>query len=142
MPFAKSFKLEVGQHSGHLSIMITFRNGILVSSAIAGLFSATIATAQTPGSSLPAGTGNVLNYPAGTQIYPGGTIVPPRSTPIFPSNTVRNGDGSTTYYYPNGTRVNTRGNSVSPSGTVLTPGSNGGLNLPVDRAPNPPLKLR
>lgn len=82
---------------------------------------------ETDGSLPPAGSGNSLNYPAGTRIYPSGTIVPVRGKVQFPSNTIRHGDGSTTFYYPNGTRVTTPGKTIAPSGTFLTPGINGGL---------------
>lgn len=70
------------------------------------------------------GTGTYLNYPSGTQIYTnGGISVPNQSTIIYPAATIKNRDGSTTYYYSNGTRVNTNKNSISPSGTYLVPGT-------------------
>lgn len=78
-------------------------------------------------STLPGGTGNMLNYPLGTRIYPSGTIISPRGEPLFPNNTVRRADGSATFYYPNGTRVTTKGDAINSSGTNLSPGINGGL---------------
>ncbi|WP_017314362.1 hypothetical protein [Mastigocladopsis repens] len=85
------------------------------------------AEAQSSSTSSPSG-GNILNYPSGTRIYPNGVIDPPRRRAIYPATTVKNGDGSTTYYYRNGTRMTTDSNTVSPGGTFLKSGSpNGGL---------------
>jgi hypothetical protein len=73
-------------------------------------------------------TGNWLNYQYGTRIYPNGVINNPTTGLIYPSVTIKNGNGSITHYYQNGTRINTNGTTISPSGTFLIPGSrNGGL---------------
>lgn len=92
------------------------------------LLTAGVAQAQVPNSSQPPqGTGTVLNYPTGTRVYPNGTIVSPRSEVTIPNVTIRNGNGTTTYYYPNGTKLTTPNRGMSPAGTFLTPGLNGGL---------------
>lgn len=75
------------------------------------------------------GTGNLLNYPSGTRIYSNGSISIPNQKVIYPSVTINNGDGSSSYYYPNGTRITTeKKNTISPSGTFIIQGVNGGLN--------------
>lgn len=101
--------------------------GILI--VLWGLLGMGATNAQEANNALPpsGGTGNSLNYPVGTRIYQGGIIVPPRGRAQFPNNTIRHGDGSTTFYYPNGTRVTTRKDTIAPSGTFLSPGVNGGL---------------
>jgi hypothetical protein len=74
------------------------------------------------------GTGTWLNYPSGTRIYQNGAIVVPRAgVIIYPNNTIRHGDGSTTFYYSNGTHINVIENTISPSGTTLVQQTNGGL---------------
>lgn len=88
--------------------------------------------AQTPADILPSrrpqGTGNLLTYPPGTQIYRNGGIQTPDGQMIYPSVAVPKGDGSTTYYYANGTRIDLNQQSVNPGGTYLIPGRvNGGL---------------
>jgi hypothetical protein len=84
---------------------------------------------QNPARSNPyQGTGNLLNYPSGTRIYSNGSINIPNQKIIYPSVTINNGDGSSTYYYSNGTRITTPKNAVSPSGAFITPSINGGLN--------------
>lgn len=86
--------------------------------------------AQNPASSNASqGTGNLLNYPSGTRIYSNGSINIRNQKIIYPSVTINNGDGSSTYYYPNGTRITTdKKNTISPSGTFIIQGVNGGLN--------------
>lgn len=94
--------------------------------------SAIAVKAQTPADILPPrrpqGTGNLLTYPPGTQIYRNGGIQTPNGQVIYPTVAVPKGDGTTTYYYSNGTRIDLNQRSVNPSGTYLTPGRmNGGL---------------
>jgi hypothetical protein len=74
------------------------------------------------------GTGGWINYPAGSQIYRNGAIVLPDSRTVYPTNTVRNGDGTTSFYYADGTKITTQGNAINPSGSYLIPGSNGNLH--------------
>ncbi|MBI4784715.1 MAG: hypothetical protein HY785_25875 [Oscillatoriophycideae cyanobacterium NC_groundwater_1537_Pr4_S-0.65um_50_18] len=75
------------------------------------------------------GAGNLLNYPAGTQVYPNGVIQTPRGENLPPAAIIPHGDGSTTFYYSNGTQITIERNAANPLGTPLRPGSlNGGLN--------------
>ncbi|MGH8000941.1 MAG: hypothetical protein ACREPR_16320 [Brasilonema sp.] len=94
------------------------------------------AEAQSRSTSTP-GRGNIPNYPYGTRInQQNGVIYTPNGSKIYPATTIKNGDGSTTYYYQNGTRIQTNSNTVSPNGSLLTPrGFNGGLN-PIPEKPN------
>ena len=101
-----------------------------VSIAFLSLISTGAVYAQTTRSTspLPGGTGNMLNYPLGTRLYPNGTIISPKGEALFPNNAIQRADGSTTYYYPNGTRVTTRKDDpINSTGTYLSPGINGGL---------------
>ncbi|GAB1542344.1 hypothetical protein NUACC21_50180 [Scytonema sp. NUACC21] len=99
--------------------------------AVLGVSSFThqLAWAQSNRSSYPSqGTGNYLNYPSGTRVYPNGRITTPTGGTIYPSNTIDNGNGSKTYYYQNGTRVIIRKETVNNGGAFLSPNSsNGGL---------------
>jgi hypothetical protein len=80
------------------------------------------------------GVGNFLDYPYGTRIYENGRISNPSGGSMYPSTTINNGNGVTTYYYRNGTRVMIKKNQVSPSGTILRSGSfNGGLPTKTNR---------
>ena len=82
------------------------------------------------------GSGNWLNYPYGTRLYPNGTISTPRSRAISPSVAVPRGNGSTTYYYPDGTQITVDTNTINPAGTTISPGINGGLRDSNLRNPN------
>ncbi len=82
----------------------------------------------TPSGNANQGVGNSLDYPSGTRIYNNGSINTPNGRVIYPSVTIKNGNGSNTYYYSNGTRITTDKNTVNPSGTFLIQGINGGLN--------------
>ncbi len=118
------------------------QSGIAISFLTLG--STLAANAQTQQISPPQsnGVGNLLSYPNGSRIYQNGTIITPNSGTIFPSNTIRNGDGSTTFYYQNGTKITTQGNSINPSGTFLNPGFNGGLRNGMPTNSQPPFQNR
>jgi hypothetical protein len=82
------------------------------------------------------GVGNLLKYPAGSRIYENGRIVTPGGS-IYPSTTINNGNGFTTYYYPNGTQVKVRNSRIGPGGTNLSPGIfNGGIPTTISPAEN------
>lgn len=82
-------------------------------------------------------TGNWLNYPYGTRVYPNGAVQTPRGDRLTPAAVVPHGDGSTTYYYSNGTHITINENAISPLGTPLRTGSpNGGLNQGPLNSPN------
>ncbi|MBD2773891.1 hypothetical protein [Iningainema tapete] len=101
-------------------------------------FTPQIVWAQNNTNSSPRGVGSVTNYPSGTRIYQNGRISTPQGD-VYPTNTINNGNGVTTYYYQDGTRITTKSNTVSPSGTFLQPGVNGGLKLPSPTLiPQPP----
>ena len=82
------------------------------------------------------GVGNWVDYPTGSQIFRDGSIVTPNSGTVYPTNIIRNGDGSTSYYYSNGTKINVQGNTINPSGSYLSPGINGGLRNDTLMLPN------
>jgi len=70
-----------------------------------------------PGVQNPYGTNR--SYPYGSRVRSSGSITTPQGEVIFPNVTIRNGDGSTTYYYSNGTRVTIDKTQVPATGEYL-----------------------
>ncbi len=58
------------------------------------------------------------SYPQGSRINPNGTISTPRGNRTSPSVTIKNGDGSTSYYYRDGSRI-TVDSTIAPTGTLI-----------------------
>jgi hypothetical protein len=63
--------------------------------------------------------GTNRSYPYGSRVRSSGSITTPQGEVIFPNVTIRNGDGSTTYYYPNGRRVTIDRTQVPATGEFL-----------------------
>lgn len=58
-------------------------------------------------------------YPQGSRIHTNGMISTPRGNRISPSVTIKNGDGSTSYYYRDGSRITVDSSKVAPTGTLI-----------------------
>jgi len=58
-------------------------------------------------------------YPYGSRVRSSGSITTPQGEVIFPNVTIKNGDGSTTYYYSNGRRVTIDRTQVPATGEYL-----------------------
>jgi hypothetical protein len=100
---------------------------LILTVAALGASSLTPQMAWAQNNSASNGVGNFLKYPVGTRVYENGRIRTPEGS-IYPSTTINNGNGFTTYYYPNGTQVKIRNSKIGPGGTNLRSGSfNGGL---------------
>ncbi|MBD1808951.1 hypothetical protein H6F98_26360 [Microcoleus sp. FACHB-SPT15] len=63
--------------------------------------------------------GTNRSYPYGSRVRSSGSITTPQGEVVFPNVTIRNGDGSTTYYYSNGTRVTIDKTRVPATGEFL-----------------------
>ena len=59
------------------------------------------------------------NYPQGSRINPNGIISTPRGNRTSPSVTIKNGDGSTSYYYRDGSRITVCSTTIAPTGTLI-----------------------
>lgn len=57
-------------------------------------------------------------YPQGSRIHTNGMISTPRGKRTSPSVTIKNGDGSTSYYYRDGSRI-TVDSTIAPTGTLI-----------------------
>lgn len=58
-------------------------------------------------------------YPQGSRINTNGMISTPRGNRTSPSVTIKNGDGSTSYYYRDGSRITVDSTTVPPTGTLI-----------------------
>lgn len=63
--------------------------------------------------------GGNREYPFGSKVFDNGTISTPNSDPVYPSSTIRHGDGTTSYYYRDGSRITVDPSKISPSGTPI-----------------------
>ena len=63
--------------------------------------------------------GGNRDYPYGSKVFDNGTISTPNGGPVYPSSTIRHGDGTTSYYYRDGSRITIDPTQISPSGTPI-----------------------
>jgi len=63
--------------------------------------------------------GGNRDYPYGSKVFDNGTISTPNNGPVYPSSTIRHGDGTTSYYYRDGSRITVDPTQISPSGTLI-----------------------
>lgn len=63
--------------------------------------------------------GGNRNYPYGSKVFDNGTISTPNRGSVYPSSTIRHGDGTTSYYYRDGSRITVDPTKISPSGTPI-----------------------
>ena len=63
--------------------------------------------------------GGNVSYPYGTRIRANGIISTPRGERTLPSNSVKHGDGSTSYYYQDGSHITIERTTIPPTGTLV-----------------------
>jgi hypothetical protein len=63
--------------------------------------------------------GGNVSYPRGTRINANGIISTPKGERTPPSNSIKHGDGSTSYYYQDGSHITIEHNTIPPTGTLL-----------------------
>jgi hypothetical protein len=63
--------------------------------------------------------GGNRDYPYGSKVFDNGRISTPNNGSVYPSSTIRHGDGTTSYYYRDGSRITVDPTKISPSGTPI-----------------------
>jgi hypothetical protein len=58
-------------------------------------------------------------YPYGSKVFENGRISTSNNDSVYPSSTIRHGDGTTSYYYRDGSRITVNSTKISPSGTPI-----------------------
>ena len=63
--------------------------------------------------------GGSVSYPRGSRINANGIISTLKGERTVPANSVKRGDGSTSYYYQDGSHINIKRNTIPPTGTPI-----------------------